>query len=203
MTATNAGRKTPVWASILLILLIAAIAAFAGLMAGKFFGATEERQVQVLRSVEGEEQVILLTAGVTDIQEKRESQDFFGLFSVPFSERAVFLRYDLDAKFGIEGEVVDIRPTGDSSYTIKIPEFIFLGYDNPEFQVAAEDNGLLSWTTPEIDKLEAIEEVLTDDIVSEHIDGFRPLLEEQAITFYTRIVSSIEPDATLTFEFAE
>lgn len=79
--------------------------------------------------------------------------------------------------------------------------FTFLGYDNTNFSVATEGNGILSWTTPEIDTLEATEELLTDEAVAEHIDGFRPLLEDQAVVFYTRIVSSIEPDATLTFEF--
>ena len=39
--------------------------------------------------------------------------------------------------------------------------------------------------------------------MAEHIEGFRPVLEEQAVTFYTRIVSSIEPDATLEFEFTQ
>lgn len=194
-------RRTPVWALILLILVIAGGAAFAGLALGKFLGANEERDVQVVRSVRGEEQVILLTAGLTDIKEERDNQDFFGLFDIPFSDRAVFLRYDFDAKFGIEGKKVDIEPLGNKAYRITIPSFQFLGYDEPEFSVATEANGILSWATPEIDTLKATEELLTDAAVAEHIEGFRPLLEEQAVTFYTRIVSGIEPEATLTFEF--
>lgn len=202
MTTTAATRrKTPVWAVILLILVVAGIAAFAGLTLGKMLGATEERDVQVVRSVIGEEQVILLTAGLSDIKEERDNQDFFGLFDIPFSERAVFLRYDFDAKFGIEGKDVEIEPLGDKAYRITIPSFQFLGYDEPEFSVATEANGILSWATPEIDTLQATEELLTDAAVAEHIDGFRPLLEEQAATFYSRIVSGIEPDATLTFAF--
>lgn len=202
MMATAARRGTPIWAVILLTLVIAAIAAFAGLTFGKYLGASEERDLQVVRSVRGEEQVILLTAGLTDIKEERENQTFFGLFDIPLSDRATFLRYEFDGKFGIDGKEVDIVALGDKAYRITIPEFTFLGYDDPDFSVATDSNGILSWTTPEVDKLQAIEELLTDEAVAQHIEGFRPLLEEQAVTFYERIVSSIEPEATLSFEFS-
>ncbi|MFD4420983.1 hypothetical protein ACFWN7_05720 [Agromyces sp. NPDC058484] len=203
-TPPTPAKRTSVWAKILLVVLVlvvAAAAAFAGLTVGKFLGAGEERDVQVVRSVTGEEQVILVTAGLTDIQEESDSQTFFGLFDIPLSDRTAFLRYEFDAKLGIDGRQVEIEPLGDKRYRITIPEFMFLGYDNPDFSVATEANGILSWTTPEIDILEATEELLTDAAVAEHIEGLRPLLEEQAVTFYTRIVSSIEPDATLEFEF--
>lgn len=199
-------KRTPVWAKVLLALLIAALiaaAAFGGLTLGKFLGASEERDVQVVRSVQGEEQVILLTAGLADIKEESDNQTFFGLFDIPLSDRTTFLRWEFDAKFGIEGKEVGIEPLGDKSYRITIPEFLFLGYDDPEFSVATEANGILSWTTPAIDTLQATEELLTDEAVAEHIAGFTPLLEEQAVRFYTRIVSSIEPDATIQFEFAQ
>lgn len=206
MTTVKPQSRTPVWAKVLLVLLLLVLigaAAYTGLAIGMSLGASEERDLQVVRSVQGEEQVILLTAGLTDIKEERENQTFFGLFDVPLSDRTTFLRYEFDAKFGIEGKQVEIEPLGDKSYRITIPAFIFLGYDDPKFSVATESNGLLSWTTPAIDTLQATEELLTDEAVAEHIDGFRPLLEEQAVTFYTRIVSSIEPDAELTFEFSE
>lgn len=203
-TSPSPAKRTPVWLKILLVVLILALvagAAFAGLIVGKILGASEERDVQVVRSVQGEEQVILLTAGLTDITEESDSQTFFGLFDIPLTDRTTFLRYEFDAKFGIDGRQVEIEPLGDKRYRITIPEFMFLGYDDPDFSVATEANGILSWTTPEIDTLEATEKLLTDDAVTEHIKGFRPLLEEQTVTFYTRIVSSIEPDATLEFEF--
>lgn len=197
--------KTPIWAKFLLvvvILLLVTGAAVGGVFVGKFFGAAQERDVQVVRSVKGEEQVILVTAGLTDIKEERDNQTFFGLFDIPLSDRTKFIRYEFDGKFGIEGKEIQIERVGDQAYVITIPKFEFLGYDNPEFSIATESNGILSWTTPEIDELKATEELLTDEAVAEHIEGFRPLLQEQAVRFYTRIVSSIDPDATLTFEFA-
>lgn len=208
-TATAPRTKTPVWAKILLVILVLALIAGAALVSfniGTFVGATESRDTQVIRSIKGEEQVILVTAGMTDVQEEREDGLKLGigdwdLFTLPGSERSVLVRYEYDAKFGIEGKDVDITQTGDDSYLITIPQFIYLGYANPDLSVADEENGLLSWTTPAIDTTEVFEELLSEQAVDQHIDGFRPLLEVQAETFYTRIVHAIDPAITLEFEF--
>lgn len=214
MTTTAAPRttrKTPLWAKVLLVLVVLALIAAAGvvgLTAGKMLGATESRDTQVIRSITGEEQVILVTAGMTDVEEERgEGLKFtigdFDLFTLPGTSRSVLVRYEYDAKFGIEGKDVEIMQTGDNSYLISIPEFIYLGYTNPDLSVASEENDVLSWTTPEIDTTAVFEEVLSAPVVEEHIDGFRPVLEEQAELFYTKIVKAIDPTLTVEFEFAQ
>lgn len=203
-------RKTPIWAKLLLVLFIFALiggAAFAGIVLGKFLGAAESRDTQVIRSIKGEEQVVLLTAGMTDVEEERADGLKLAigdvqLLTLPGTERSVLVRYDYDAKFGIEGKDVNIVQTGDSSYRVHIPEFISLGYANPELSVANEENGVLSWTTPKIDTDEVFEEILSDQAIDEHVEGFRSVLEDQAEAFYTRIVEAIDPDITLEFEFA-
>lgn len=203
-TTTVARTKTPVWAKVLLIVLILLLIGAAGLggvMLGKVLGATEERSTQVVRSIVREEQIVLATAGMTDIKPESADQDFFGLFDIPFTDRTVLVRYEYDAKFGIEGGDVSIEPIGDDTYRVSIPQFVFLGYDNPDFSIADEKNGILSWATPEIDKNELIKSLLTDQAVEEHLDGLRPVLEEQAKSFYTNIINAIEPDATLQFTF--
>lgn len=198
--------KAPLWAKVLLVLfvlLLVVAAAFAGLAMGRYLGSSETRDTQVLRSVTSEEQVILVTAGITEVVEEQGDRfNVLGLFELPGSERTLLARYEVDAKFGIEGKDVGITRTGDNAYLISIPAFTFLGYGNPDLTVASEENGLLSWTTPEIDKSEVFERVLSEEAVATHIDGFRPVLEEQARTFYSSIIASIDPDITLEFEFA-
>lgn len=201
--ATTVKTKTPAWAKVLVVLILVAAAAVGGVLIGKFFGATEERDTQVLRSITREQQVILLTAGITEIKEERENQSFFDLFDIPGSERVLFVRYEVDAKFGIEGEDVEITRTGDNAFRITMPEFVYLGYENPHFETATETNGLLSWTTPSIDKFDFVEEELSEEAIATHIEGFRPVLEAQARTFYKNIVTSIVPDATIDFVFTE
>lgn len=210
-TAPKPVRKTPLWAKLLRVLFVLgmiAAAAFAGLTFGKFLGATETRDTQVIRSIKGEEQVILLAAGMTDVQEERGDGlklaiGDIELFTLAGTERSMLVRFEYDAKFGIEGEDVAIVQTGDNSYRVTIPKFIYLGYANPHLSIANEQNGVLTWTTPEIDATEVFEELLSDQAVDEHIDAFRSVLEEQAKTFYTRIVQPIDPAITIEFEFTE
>lgn len=207
--SSRPARGTPLWAKILLVLVILAViaaAAVGGITVGKFFGAQESRDTQVIRSIKGEEQVILLTAGMTDVKEEkadglRLAIGDLQLFTLPGTERSLLVRYEYDAKFGIEGQDVDIQSTGSNSYLVTIPKFIYLGYANPDLSVAGEKNGALSWTTPEIDKSAVFEQILTDQVMKEHIDGFRPVLQEQSETFYTRIVNAIDPSIQLQFEF--
>jgi len=207
--SSRPARRTPLWAKILLVLVILAViaaAAVGGVAVGKYFGAQESRDTQVVRSIKGEEQVILLTAGMTDVKEEKADGlklaiGDLKLFTLPGTERSLLVRYEYDAKFGIEGKDVEIQSTGNDSYLVTIPKFVYLGYATPDLSVAGEKNGALSWMTPEIDKSAVFGQILTDQAVSEHIDGFRPVLQEQAKTFYTRIVNAIDPAIQLQFEF--
>lgn len=200
---TKVKAATPTWAKVMLVLILVVAAALGGVLIGRFLGATGERDTQVLRSITREQQVILLTAGITEIKEERENQSFFDLFDIPGSERVLFVRYEVDAKFGIEGGDVEVTRTGDNAFRITVPEFVYLGYENPSFETATESNGILSWTTPAIDKFSFVEEELSEEAILTHIEGFRPVLEEQSRVFYTNVIRSIAPDASIEFKFAE
>lgn len=209
--ARNESKKTPIWAKVLLVVVIVGVIGASALVSfnvGKFFGAAESRDTQVIRSIKGEEQVILVTAGMTDVQEEREDGlklaiGDLDLFTLPGTERSILVRYEYDAKFGIEGKDVDIARSDDNKYVVTIPKFVYLGYANPDLSIANEKNGLLSWTTPEIDTAQVFEELLSEQAVEQHIDGFRPVLEQQATLFYSRIVAAIDPTITLEFRFTE
>ena len=134
-TASAPPSRTPLWAKILLTLVVLALiaaAAFGGIAVGTYLGAHETRDVQVLRSVEREEQVVLVTTGLANvIDERQDGLELFPGLTLPGSERQTLIRYDFDAKFGIEGSEVEITQTGPDTYLISIPTFIFIGYDNP------------------------------------------------------------------------
>ena len=197
--------RTPGWAKFLLVLFVVlaiAAAAVAGLWLGRSFGASEQREIQVIKSVELQEQVVLVRSAIADLKPKADIQDVNGV-TIPWSDRSVLLQYEFDTMVGINGEDVTITRTGDNSFRISIPDFILIGIDKPRYRVVNEANGVLSFLTPEIDTLKLTEEVLTDEVKAEHIDGLRPVLEVQAKDFYTNIITAIDPDVTLEFTFAD
>lgn len=60
---------------------------------------------------------------------------------------------------------------------------------------------MLSWTTPEIDKVAMINKILNDEAKHKHLKDNDELLRDQVRSFYTNLIRSIEPDANLTFAF--
>lgn len=164
--------------------------------------ATEEEShnTQVVHSLQREEQVVLLSLGVQGIAEERVSRTVFGA-TVPGSGRTLFLQYNFRAKLGLEGKNVVIEAKGDDTILIRVPEFTFIGHEDITFKTALEDNGMLSWVTPDIDTPEVINEVLSDQQIDEHVASNRDILEHQTEMFYEGIIHAVDPDITVLFEF--
>lgn len=138
---------------------------------------------------------------IQGLQQKNSVGNFFGL-TVPGSDRAMFIRYSFDAKVGVDGSQVEIDPTRANEFTITVPKFKFIGYDEPTFGLAAEQNGVLSWFTPQIDQLGAANEILGPDNRAENLKKNDQLLRQQTEFFYTNLVHAIDPEATLKFVYA-
>ncbi|WP_345751231.1 hypothetical protein [Microbacterium rhizophilus] len=121
-----------------------------------FGDESEERSTQVLTAVSRQEEVALLSLGIQGIDRKSSRTTFLGV-ETPGSERASFVQYSFNAKLGVDGADVTIEQTGEDAYRIAIPEFVFIGHDDEHFELITEDNGILSWVTPEIDQLEMVD----------------------------------------------
>jgi len=160
----------------------------------------ESHDSQVINAVDRVEQIALVSLGIQGITESRANSELFGI-EVPGSGRATFVQYSFNGKLGIDGEDVKVTPIGENTYRVTIPEFIFIGYDKVDFKVAAEDIGVLSWVTADIDPLEIVNTVLDEDGQQEYLKMNKDVLEEQAQTFYRSIIGSVDPDAVVEFTF--
>jgi hypothetical protein len=161
---------------------------------------SESHDSQVIRAIERTQEVSLVSLDVPGIREKSDSAKLFGK-SIPGTGEKLFMQYAFDAKLGIDGAQVAVTKTGDSAYLISVPEFIFIGYDDPDFKVAVEDSGVLSWATPDIDKVEMVNEILNDDARQTYLDSNEELLQDQTRVFYDSLISSIDPEVVTTYEF--
>lgn len=161
---------------------------------------SESHDSQVVRAIERTQEVSLLSLGIQGIKQENRSAEIFGK-RVPGTGEKVFLQYNFDAKLGIDGAKVKVAKIGERAYIVSVPEFTFIGYDEPTFKVAVEDGGALSWATPDIDKLEMVNEILNDDARKEYIASNQDLLKEQTKSFYDSLIKSIDPAVVTTFEF--
>jgi hypothetical protein len=162
----------------------------------------EDKNTQVIDSVTRQEEVALLSLGIQGITEKNDQSSTL-LGSIPGTERATLIQYSFSAKLGVDGEDVQVSQTGEDRFVVSIPEFVFIGHNDVKFKSAIEQNGVLSWLTPEIEQTEMINAVLNDDAKNEYINSHRDVLQDQATVFYGNLINSIDPAAEVEFSFSE
>lgn len=178
------------------------VVVFALAVRNSLFGTeTESRTTEITTAVERQEQIVLLSTSTQGLAEERIYSELFGQ-NLPGTGRTQFLQYTYRAKLGIEGSEVSIDDTGENQYRVSVPEFVFIGHDEVDFKTAIEDNGVLSWATPEIDTASTITEILSEEEMTQQINSNLDLLQDQARTFYTGIVQGIDDDAEIDFEFS-
>lgn len=165
------------------------------------FGTKSETvNTQVTHAIARSEEVVLLSLGVQGIEKSTDTGTFWGM-TVPGSERASFLQYSFNAKLGIDGKDVEIQQSGEREFAILVPRFTFIGNDDVRFEVPIENNGVLSWVTPEIDTVAMTNKVLSVDARQKYVDSNDEILREQAVAFYSRIIAAIDPTIQLDFQF--
>lgn len=185
------------------VAVVAIVVMLGGLIPGipsLFSSSSRSADTQVIRAMEQTKEVSLLRLGITGIKSKENKSHFFNM-ELPGTERAQFIQYSFDAKLGFDGKNVVIKAAGNNTFDVAIPEFKFIGYDHPEYQTVVEQNGALSFGTPQIDTAEMINEILSDKAKSEYVEKNREILEDQAKSFYTSIVTSVNSEAKLNFTF--
>lgn len=196
-------KKFIVPAILALLVGVLALVGFQAAQSWQLFGSeSESTDTRVIQSIKREEQVVLLSLGIQGISEKTDKRTFLGV-EVPGSDRATFMQYSFNAKLGIDGRDVRIVPVGDKKYRISIPEYIFIGHSNEDFRLVAENNGVLSFITPENDPVEMINSILSADAQAEYIVDNEEILREQATYFYSSIITGIDPEIDITYDFSQ
>lgn len=188
------------------LVIIGAVLAAATLLVvkpplGEWVGTTTDKNTQVVNAITRSQEIALVTLSIEGIRERKTENGQFLFLSIPNS-RAAFLRYSFDAKLGIDAGEVTIDEQTYGSFLISVPAFIVIGLDNQSVEVAAESTDVLSWTTPEIDKVAMVNDVFGDQLQAEYLARNDELLRDQLRVFYTNIAAAIDPDVKLKFEFA-
>ena len=162
----------------------------------------EVNETQTITYLEKDKEIALVTLGIAEIIDETHSQIIFG-FEVPWSNKQVFMKASYTAKLGIDGNEVEITQIGENEYQIYIPKFIFIGYADPAFEHVVDNNGVLSFTTENIDQAGMITNMFSPENQEKYIEQYLPLLKESAEEFYNNLVPSFAEGVKLTFVYGE
>ena len=196
--------KIHIWVVICLAILLASIWFF-GIFTGNhdiWHTKSKTNETQIVNAMTKHSQVAILGLSVTDIYDKSQVKTFLGM-EIPFSEKTTYIKGTFEAKLGFDGSHVTINKASNSSntYNISIPEFIVVGISNPKFEVVNSKGEFLSFITEDIDTHELANNAMSDKTLIKYIDTNRDWLQEQATDYYQKILTSIDPEATLSITF--
>jgi hypothetical protein len=156
---------------------------------------------QVIHAIERTQEVSLISLGIQGITREERNSEVLG-HGIPGTSEKVTLMYTFDAKLGIDGAKVKVKRAGEHGYRISIPDFIFIGYDEPVFEEIDQDGGILRAMTKDIDRVAMVNKVLDDDAQDDYLTSNVDVLEDQARVFYETLIKGVDPDATVSFDFA-
>ena len=161
----------------------------------------KDQETLTIKSLTKEKQVVLVNLGMSEVFNEEKSSQLFGK-NIVGTNRKKFMQATFDAKLGINGKEVDITSNGKDSYVIKVPKFIFIGYNNPNFKLLDEHNGVFSSFTSDISETDMINKVLNDKSKQKYVEKYDDLLKKATKEFYRELAHSIDPDAKLSFKFS-
>lgn len=201
--------KVRLWPLIVVpgVLVVAAAAAVISGVVNPFsltgaFGRVSTNTSEVIKYQLPQQEVALTSLRIEGLERADADGKFFGL-ALDAGNRTKYIEYGFNAKLGVDGSQVDIVADGDHTFTVTIPEFIFIGHSDEHFDDPIEENGILSWLTPQISETEMVNKILSTERKDEWVASSLQLLKDQSEVFYGTIIKSVDPDATLTFEFAQ
>lgn len=143
---------------------------------------------------------MLLSLGIQGV-EKIDSHGQIGDWVIPGSDVKAFLPYEFMAHLGIDGGKVKIEQRGENHFIITIPEFTMIGHDKVRLDELIVTGGVLSGMAGEINQSEITNRILSDEHKAEYVSQHEDILKSQANRFYSRIVTGVDPLATLEFEY--
>lgn len=185
-----------------IILVIALVAGLQVAGISPISGWSTSSDSRIVQSIETKQDIALLNVSVQGLKKVENGASFLKT-RIPGSSQTFYLPYRYTANLGIDGEQVAIKKSGDKSYTISVPEFKVLGNSSPSFEKPVENGDLLSFLAENADQSKLTTEILSDESLSVHISENKELLRKQCETFYSNIIHAIDPEITLTFEYAD
>lgn len=105
------------------------------------------------------------------------------------------------SKLGFEASDVEIESKWFNQYVITVPEFVFIGYEDLQFETITKDGGFLSFLTEDIDTAKVVTEIITPEKQSQQIEDNQETLRAEVIDFYTGIDSELDDGIKIKLKF--
>ena len=202
------GAKIYVWIVVAILAIFFVVAKtynIIGFFQGK--NASDERTqiyTQITR-LEKVNQNVFLNAGIQRVELVEKDKKIPGTnISIPLSIKRGVIILNYDVKFGIK-EGVKVKKIAEHEYELTIPKYQVLGIElskssKEQYKILAPSGELLSGATENIGTGEDVVKALSNKEQEVYLKEYKNLITESAEDYYTNIVTSIDPEAKVTFK---
>ncbi|MCY7023858.1 MULTISPECIES: DUF4230 domain-containing protein [Streptococcus] len=202
------GAKIYIWIVVAVLAIFFVVAKTYNII-GYFQGkhASDERSqiyTQITR-LEKVNESVFLDVGIQKVETIEKDKKIPGTnFRIPLSVKKAIIILNYTAKFGIK-EGVKVKKIADHEYELTIPKYEVIGVkvsDDPKERYKLYDTSgqLLSGATENIDTGEHVAKSLSNKEQEEYLKQYKNLITESAEHYYKTIVTSIDPEAKVTFK---
>ncbi|MGP6170375.1 hypothetical protein ACTU6V_04095 [Microbacterium sp. A204] len=107
----------------------------------------------------------------------------------------------MTVKLGVDA--VKVESTADHEFLIIVPPFIWIGEDGLTIERVIGDDGILSAFTEQKTESEQFNAIINAELKKKHLEGNQEALRDQAEFYFSKMATSIDPDAVVIFKFTE
>lgn len=202
------GAKIYVWIVIVILTTLFVVAKtfnFIGYFQGKNASNERSQIYTQITSLEKVNETVFLNVGIQKVETIEKDKKIPGTnISIPLSVKKAILILNYTAKFGIK-EGVKVKKISDHEYELTIPKYEVIGVkvpDDPKERYKKYDTSgqLLSGATEDIDTGEYVSKNLSNKEHEAYIKQYKNLITESAEAYYNNIVTSIDPEAKVSFK---
>ncbi|KJQ59089.1 hypothetical protein TZ86_00935 [Streptococcus gordonii] len=202
------GAKIYVWivvAILTTLFVVAKTSNLIGYIQGKNASNERSQIYTQITSLEKVNETVFLNVGIQKVETIEKDKKIPGTnISIPLSVKKAILILNYTAKFGIK-EGVKVKKISDHEYELTIPKYEVIGVkvpDDPKERYKKYDTSgqLLSGATEDIDTGEYVSKNLSNKEHEAYIKQYKNLITESAEAYYNNIVTSIDPEAKVSFK---
>ena len=202
------GAKVYIWivvAVLAIFFFVAKTYNIIGFFQGK--NASDERSqiyTQITR-LEKVNESVFLDVGIQKVETIEKDKKIPGTnISIPLSVKKAIIILNYTAKFGIK-EGVKVKKIAEHKYELTIPKYQVLGIElskssKEQYKILAPSGELLSGATENIGTGEDVVKALSNKEQEVYLEQYKELITQSAEDYYTNIVTSIDPEAKVTFK---
>lgn len=199
------GAKIYVWIVVAILAIFFVVAKtynIIGFLQGK--NASDERSqiyTQITR-LEKANELVFLNVGIQKVETIEKDKKIPGTnIKIPLSVKKAIIIFNYTAKLGIK-KAIKIEKIAEHEYELTIPKYEVIGINKSkeQYKLYSTSGELLSGATENIDTAEYYAKATSDKEQEVYLEQYKELITQSAEDYYTNIVTSIDPEAKVTFK---